>query len=177
VCRTEERYGHSRVHHFSQFPGAVERCAQRRTIIAGCRLHVDIIKQAGTYEFTVRGTIKRDSAGKSQLPQPGGRTKMAAYMQDYPVKTFLQRRRNIAVCVGDLFLKSSFFDQFFRQIPARTQIVLSFFTGPIYAQCWDAHRAIGSQLDSLFEETLETIRITVRCKPHNLIFVRVEIEA
>jgi len=65
---------------------AMQRRAKRGAVVAGGRLHVDFVEQAGARQLSVRAAIQSHPARQSDFPQARSGAKMAADVQNRAIK-------------------------------------------------------------------------------------------
>ena len=68
------------------------------------------------------------------------------------------------------------FHQALTQVLSRKYKVLALISRPIQSQDWYVGRAVLPQINRLVEETLKARRFTIGGKPHDLIFIGIEVK-
>src|SRR5271170_87416 len=103
----------------------MQRRAERGTVVAGGRLHVDFVEQAGASQLSVGTAIQRDAASQCDFAESGARTKMTADMENRAIQCRLQSCGNITMSLGDVVAGLAPGNQVARQPVARLQVVLA----------------------------------------------------
>src|SRR5687768_7310469 len=69
-----------------------------------------------------------------------------------------------------------FLHELLTQVLSRENKVFALISRPIQSQEWNVGRTVLPQLNRLVEEALKARRFTIGGKPHDLIFIRIEIK-
>src|SRR5262245_61406540 len=102
---------------------------------------------------------------------------MSTYVQHRRFKPFLQPSRKIAMAVCDFLIASTpCSDLLLQKAPGR-RVVVAFLASPVQTKCGNANRTIGAEFRRASKEVPVSRRIAIRGKPHDLVFIAVEIES
>ncbi|MBY0440645.1 MAG: hypothetical protein K2Q25_00660 [Mycobacteriaceae bacterium] len=78
--------------------------------------------------------------------------------------------------IGDGVVRRPRRTQMLGKIAAGTQVILPLFARLVQGEWWNADGTVRAQVNGLFEEGLEPLRIAIGCQSHDLVLVGAEIE-
>ncbi len=82
----------------------VKSGTQCSSVVACCRLNVNLIEVSGAHELAVCGAIQGDTSGQGQFPLACHRPEIAADVQHRLVQDLLKRRGDITVNIQDFVI-------------------------------------------------------------------------
>ena len=171
-----ERRGGSAVGHLAERRCPLQRRAERRSVIGGRWLNVDLIEAAGLDQSRVGGRIQRYTPREGQPTEFEPPAEVSAEMEHRPIQAGLECGGGVLMLAGDLGAGRARREQPLAQVTPRCGVPFALRSRLLEPQQWDFPAAIFFEPDRLIEEGSEALGVPVGRQAHHLVLVGVEVE-
>ncbi len=154
-----------------------ERGAERGAVIAGGGLDIDVVEEAGLQEAAVGGAVEGDAAGHGELAEAGLAAEVTADVEHDFVEAFLESGGDVTMIVGGVAVRDAGGDQVLFEVAAGGAVGFAVEALIVEAKDGNFDQAVVEELDGLLEKVTIAGGIAVGREAHDLVFVRVEVEA